>query len=379
MTDTTVSEGGMAPRAARAAFSKIQSGVQSWIAMMLFATIVGWSIAAAGWHFEGLLLEFRNDQFHKVVQGIQDERDHVRPGEPSKTTKSRYDSDEKLSNDYKGHVSIDCISDVMWVMTVLWALMVINILLEMAGRAPIRPLAALNEPPGDIFTLVGVGSTFLGLTLSLVSLPSDIIWQLFHIQRTPDDYGEGLAAGALIFGSSLALGLLASLLGVIYSVAAKCLCAQYCREVKSPADLSSEFSLLGQELTNVVGHLRKIEELLPAALIAPDSGGAKDLLDALNAAIHPLLDDMRGEIVKLRLTFDEVNDRLSGSLDESAKRDQDTGQIMQNFAKTFPDLVRRHIAEPLNDQSNLLRDILREFLARQNAPMPAPDNNEPPS
>lgn len=77
----------------------------------------------------------------------------------------------------------------------------------------------LHEPVGDIFTMQGIGFTFIGLAFGLGKLPNAI--------GSTDGVDVALAEGSAVYTSSLALGLVASLLGVILATGAKWLHARY--------------------------------------------------------------------------------------------------------------------------------------------------------
>lgn len=82
----------------------------------------------------------------------------------------------------------------------------------------------LHEPVGDIFTMQGIAFTFMGLAFGLGKLPGAV--------GDADGIDLALAEGSAVYTSSLALGLVASLLGVILATGAKWLHARY--ELRGP-------------------------------------------------------------------------------------------------------------------------------------------------
>jgi hypothetical protein len=110
----------------------------------------------------------------------------------------------------------------------------------------------LHDPPGDIFTLIGIAFTFGGLALSMATIPSDLIAQIMSPENSlptkpppaVDELGIALAASAVVFGSSLAVGLIASLQGVICSVFARRISAQYLKSSSSTSEYSEQIRTL---------------------------------------------------------------------------------------------------------------------------------------
>ncbi|MDB5470305.1 MAG: hypothetical protein JWR84_1865 [Caulobacter sp.] len=112
----------------------------------------------------------------------------------------------------------------------------------------------LHDPPGDIFTLVGIAFTFVGLALSMATIPSDLIGQIMSAEDSlpvtapdaPDRLGIALVGSAIVFGSSLAVGLIASLQGIIFSIFARRMAAKYLIIGSSPSEYSAQIRTLPQ-------------------------------------------------------------------------------------------------------------------------------------
>lgn len=151
----------------------------------------------------------------------------------------------------------------------------------------------LHDPPGDVFTLIGIAFTFAGLAASMASIPSDVIGQIMaptenldpSVARTSEDLGVSLMAAAIVFGSSLAVGLLASLQGVLLSILARRMAGRYSRTISSSSEFSKHIgslpqidSLLGRVLTVITDLSRVLSAAAapppPAAPRAKPSGGA---------------------------------------------------------------------------------------------------------
>ncbi|MEI9994933.1 MAG: hypothetical protein WDM91_10090 [Rhizomicrobium sp.] len=144
------------------------------------------------------------------------------------------------------------------------------------GKRDLRAIAAIHEPPGDIFTLVGVAFTFVGLALGLVTLSTDTIRQAVIGADDPSELGVMIVTSAVVFGSSLAVGLIASLNGIMLAVAARQLTAKFGMPVKSPADLSRDFEHMAKNIATMQVQLDAI---------AAEDAEVSDMIDRKLAAI----------------------------------------------------------------------------------------------
>ena len=175
-------------------------------------------------------------------------------------------------------------------------------------------LEAIHEPPGDVFTLVGIGSTFIGLALGLVTLPSELISQVYGLSRGETVMlGLRLASAAIVFGSSLAIGLIGSLMGIMLSYCARAHAASFSAIVSSPSEMSDDLHQL-HLLESILGNL----EMLPAAIA-----------DALSQAMSP----PSSVIVTLPSDLSEVRLHL---VDPVLKRMEDLSATIAAALKETP-------------------------------------------
>lgn len=150
-------------------------------------------------------------------------------------------------------------------------------------------MQSLFEPAGDIFTIIGIGFTFLGLSLGLLSLPSDILSTMSDAAQLVSSGSttasgsndainavgpkEQISGATAMFGTSLSLGLLASLFGVLLSIAARKMQGCHSGAVQSPIMLSDQF-----------GHLSHLSKLPQARSQAPHDDDFPSLARKIIAA-----------------------------------------------------------------------------------------------
>src|SRR5579862_660493 len=214
-----------------------------------------------------------------------------------------------------------------------------------------RARSAMHDPPGDIFTLVGVAFTFVGLAVSLVTLPLDTIYSALTPNSMPpapsdtplNDTALPILAAAIVFGSSLAIGLLSSFMGITLAVLARRMAASYSVAVRSPAELSKDFEYLKKlaVMGNIDDKVKSIHDALEEQAKKEQAKSDGESVDATTKYAEKIRNELAGfvEEVEEEVAQDARSTSKPGTQNVALIRA--VAGVMSKVAKQLPTHLRK--------------------------------------
>lgn len=193
----------------------------------------------------------------------------------------------------------------------------------------LRRQIATHDPPGDTFTMVGIGFTFVGLIWATFSIDPDTIKALINGTKNADQF----IRTAVMFGLSLCVGLMGSLYGVALALLSRGLAAKLIDGLESaPARLSRRDAQgLDRDLVELDDRSEELVGLATASLRQIDNARAA-LMTASKADVTPTdvqsaIKDARRDLTSAKATINDLNER-AGRLREGVSRARDELQAL---------------------------------------------------
>lgn len=193
----------------------------------------------------------------------------------------------------------------------------------------LRRQIATHDPPGDTFTLVGIGFTFIGLIWATFSIDPDTIKALINGDKDADQF----IRAAVMFGLSLCVGLIGSLYGVTLALLSRGLAAKLIDGIESaPVRLSRKDAQgLDRDLVELDDRSEELVGLANASVRQIDNARAALVTasksDATPADVQSAIKDAKRDLTSAKATISDLNER-AGRLREGVNRARDELQAL---------------------------------------------------